>query len=99
MGSLIHADIFFFVSTIVLVVVALLAVIALIYIISILRRARNVLTQIDEETALLREDIRKARARIEAEGFKIKHLLSFLFWALGKKAMSKTGKEKKNPKK
>ncbi|MDE2019588.1 MAG: hypothetical protein KGJ13_04535 [Patescibacteria group bacterium] len=99
MSSLIHADIFFFVSTIALVVIALLMVIALVYLIGILRRTRNVVAQIDDEASLLREDIRKARARIEAEGFKIKHLLSFLFWALGKKVMPRAEKGKKPPKK
>ena len=67
MTSLVHADIFFFVTTIAVVVVGILCVIVLIYIIRILHRAHEIAAEIRSEAALLREDIREMRAMVRGE--------------------------------
>jgi uncharacterized protein YoxC len=73
-NSFIHADIFFFVTTIAVVVVALLLVIALIYLIMALNRIKHIAEQIREETILFREDIHDLRDSVRREGFKVKNL-------------------------
>jgi hypothetical protein len=77
MNDFIHADIFFVVTTVVVIVVGLVFTIALIYLIQILRRVRDVAEQIREETILFREDVHELRDSVKREGFKIKNLLNF----------------------
>jgi len=92
MDTLIHADIFFFVTTIVVVVVGLLFVITLIYLIKILNRIKNIAEEVRDETILFREDIHGLRNSIQREGFKIKHLFNFGYEFFKKRA----GKKSKN---
>lgn len=93
MDTLIHADIFFFVTTIAIVVVALLWVIALIYLIKVLNRIKNIAEQVRDETILFREDIHGLRDSIQREGFKVKHLFNFGY-DFFKKHVGKKSKEK-----
>jgi uncharacterized protein YoxC len=90
MNDLIHADIFFFVTTIAVVVVGLVFTIALIYLIQILHRIRDVVGQVREETVLFREDVHQLRDSVRSEGFKIKNLLTFF------NHFTKSRKSKKN---
>lgn len=90
MSTLIHADVFFFVTTIAVVVVAVVLTIALVYFIRVLRTVRDVSEAIKEETNLIREDIRVAREDVKREGFKLKHLVSFLSNFSNKKQGRKT---------
>src|SRR5579872_6142406 len=77
MDTLMHADIFFFVTTIAVVVVALCFTIALIYLIVILKRVRDIADQIREETILFREDVHELRDQVKRTGFQAKAFLSF----------------------
>jgi uncharacterized protein YoxC len=77
MDTLIHADIFFFVTTIAVVVITLLLIVVLIYVIKVLNRIKDIAEQVRQETVLFREDIHGLRDSVRAEGFKIKNLLSF----------------------
>jgi hypothetical protein len=76
MDTLMHADIFFFVTTIAVVVVGLVFTIALIYIIMILNRVKNIAEMVREETILFREDVHELRASVKREGFKISNMIS-----------------------
>ncbi len=84
MVSLIHADIFFFVTTIAVVVVASALTVALIYLSLTLARAKKVMEEIYEEAVLVRKDVDGFRTDIRREGFKLKHLAGF-FKALTKR--------------
>ena len=77
MDTLIHADIFFFVTTIVVIVVGILFAIALIYLVMILKRVKNITEAVREETILFREDIHELRGSVKREGFKLKSMLNF----------------------
>jgi hypothetical protein len=76
MDTLMHADIFFFVTTIVVVVVGIVLTVVLIYLITILHRVRNIADMIREETMLFREDVHEFRASVKREGFKISNMIS-----------------------
>ncbi len=77
MTTLIHADIFFFVTTIVVVVVGIAFTIALIYLVKVLRDIKEVTQQVKEETILFREDIKELRGDIRTEGFRAERLFVF----------------------
>jgi ABC-type siderophore export system fused ATPase/permease subunit len=72
--SLIHADIFFFVSTIALVVLSIGFAIALFYVIKILRDAREISDKIKVESGEIVADSKKLRAALRDEGLKWKHV-------------------------
>lgn len=91
MDTLIHADIFFFVTTIAVVVVAAVFTVALIYLIKILRDVKEVTQKVREEASMIHEDIQNLRAEIKKEGFRLEGLLSF-FRNIFKQKRSRTGK-------
>ncbi|HVO28743.1 MAG TPA: hypothetical protein VMT81_02050 [Candidatus Paceibacterota bacterium] len=92
MDTLIHADIFFFVTTIAVIVVALLVAIVLIYLIKVLNRIKDIAEQVREETILFREDIHGLRDSVRREGFKFRSLLGF-FSSLVPKHQAKRSKK------
>ncbi len=72
--SLIHADIFFFISTIALVLISIAVVIALVYLIRILRNVGEVTDKIKTESTEIVGDLKKLRANLRDEGVKWKHV-------------------------
>jgi len=94
MDTLIHADIFFFVTTIAVVVIAIIFIVALIYLIVILRRIRDIAEQVREETVLFREDIHGLRESVKREGFKLKNLFNFGY-SFFKRRVGKRSKNEK----
>ena len=77
MDTLIHADVFFFVTTVAVIILTIVFAVTLFYLIAVLRRARDIAEQIKEEATLVRHDIHDARMRVEREGFRLKHVLDF----------------------
>ncbi len=92
MSTLIHADIFFFVTTVAVIVVTLLVVVVLIYLIKILRQIRNIAGEIKEETVFVRQDIHEARMQMKSEGFKMKHIIGFFSRLVGRRRTKKSRK-------
>jgi hypothetical protein len=78
MNTLIHADIFFFVTTIFVVIIAIVMTIALIYLIKILHDVKTITKQVREETVLFREDIKDVRGTIRRDGFRVGQLFTLL---------------------
>jgi len=72
--SLIHADIFFFISTIALVVISIGLCIALFYAIKILRTVREIAEKVQKESEEALNDIRRLRHELRDEGMKWKHV-------------------------
>lgn len=91
MDTLMHADIFFFVTTIAVVLVAIVFTIALIYLIVILKRVRDIAEQVREETILFREDVHQLRDQVKRTGFQAKAFFS-LFQNLFSRKKSKRSK-------
>jgi uncharacterized protein YoxC len=89
MTTLIHADIFFFVTTIAVIVVAAVFAVVGFYFIGILKNVRDISDAVKEETNLIREDIHMAREDIKREGFKLKQLVSLFSRFSMKKTRSK----------
>jgi hypothetical protein len=88
MDSFIKADIFFFVATISLSVVATIAVIAMVYIIKILRDVRHITSRARKESDSLFGDIHDLREFVKREGHRaldIKELVSGALHLFGKK--------------
>ena len=77
-NTLIHADIFFFVTTIAVIVVGTALTVALIYLAQVLSDLKKITGQVHEETVLFREDVRDLRNHVRREGFKMQHFFDFV---------------------
>lgn len=100
--TLIHADIFFFISTIALVLVGAGIVIALVYAIKILKnikyisdRVRDISDKIKEESVEIMADVKTLRKNLRDEGLKWKGVIDLIRNFL----MIKGAKTKKTTKK
>jgi len=89
MGTLIHADIFFFVTTVAVIVVAIAFACVLFYLASVLRQVRDIAREVKEEAKLVRQDVGDARMKIRAEGFRMKHIFDFFSGMGARKRTSK----------
>ncbi len=95
--SLIHADIFFFISTISLVVLTIGIAIALFYLIRILRNAREISDKIKVESGEILADSKRLRIALRDEGLKWKHVAHLIRGFFMRDVTKKTAK-KKDPK-
>ena len=89
MNTLLHADIFFFITAIAIVVITIVLCITGCYIILILRDARYVSQKLRHAVDELGEDFEILRDQVSQEGHKAKHLVKFFLNRL-------LGKRKKN---
>jgi hypothetical protein len=78
MNTLIHADVFFFVTTIALIVVAVGVVIIIVYVIRILRDVAAMSRTIKKETEVVLGDIELLRTSVKNNGFKFRYLGTFI---------------------
>jgi hypothetical protein len=78
MDTLIHADIFFFVTTVAVVIVGIALTIALVYLANVLSDIKEITKQVKEETILFREDIKDLRGDIKHEGFRAERFFIFI---------------------
>lgn len=92
MDTLIHADVFFFVTTIAVIVGTVAFTVMFFYFIKVLKNVRDVSREIKEEAQLIREDIRMTRENVKKEGFKLKHIVSLFSRFSDKKTRSKKTK-------
>jgi hypothetical protein len=90
MDSLVHADIFFFVTTIAVVVIAAVFTVVLVYLAKILHDVKKITAQVHEETVLFREDIRDLREQVRNEGFKLRSFLDLITGFFGRKKKSRS---------
>jgi uncharacterized protein (UPF0335 family) len=77
METLIHADIFFFITTIAVALVTVGIVIALAYLIKILRNVSEVSEKVKEEGAEILEDIHTMRHDLKRDGFRFRFIKNF----------------------
>ncbi len=78
MQELVHADIFFFVTSIAVILVGVGICVVLFYLIRILRNIRDITGRVDEGSKLLAEDFGELRSSLKAKGFVWGNLFSFL---------------------
>jgi uncharacterized membrane protein len=76
--SFIHADIFFFISSIALVIISIGITIALIYLISILKNVKEISNKIKGEGTELIKDLRDLRIALRQEGMKWRYVADLI---------------------
>jgi|SRR5581483_340811 len=76
--SLIHADIFFFISTIALLIISAGIITALVFIVGILKNVRDMTDRAKAEWGEIVVDVRKLRAALRDEGVKWKHVVDLV---------------------
>jgi membrane protein DedA with SNARE-associated domain len=91
MDTLIHADIFFFVTTIAVVVIGAALTIFIVYLIGILRRAKKISEEVHAEALLLRRDLADLRAEVRKRGAAAGSAMDWMgkFMGMNKKSRSK----------
>ena len=72
------ADIFFFITSIAVILVTVGVIVALYYLVRILRNVRDVTDRVEEGTKALAEDLTVLRGSLKTGGFAWKHLFGFL---------------------
>ena len=82
MTEFVKMDIFFFITTIVVVVLGVLMVLILLRVWQILGHVERISRDVSEESALLRSDIATLRSDIRIQGFKFRHLKTLFSSAL-----------------
>ncbi len=78
MDSLVHADIFFFITSIAVLLGGLLLCVLIIYGILIFRDIRSISQNVKRETELLAMDIDAAREHIKEHGMQFTSIFGFL---------------------
>ena len=77
MNSFIQADIFFFITSIAVVLISILLIVIFYYAIKILRDIKHISYLAREESDIISEELSNLRVNIKREGAKIKHLANF----------------------
>ncbi|MDB5239246.1 MAG: hypothetical protein JWO00_581 [Candidatus Parcubacteria bacterium] len=78
MNTLIHADIFFFITTICIVVLTILAIVAWIYIIKILANVKKLTDKARIEGEFIIEELGDLRERLHTQSFGARALFRFV---------------------
>lgn len=86
MTELVHADIFFFVTTIVVVLLGIGGCIVLYYVVGILRDVRSITAKIEKAGGALEQDFATLRANVYSEGERARDFVRMLFRFLLRKA-------------
>lgn len=86
-ANLVHADVFFFVSTILLTLLALVFVVALVYVISLVSEARRIMRLVRQEVEQAAADLEVLRAKVKEGSFPF--LISSFFGRKKRKNSSK----------
>lgn len=76
--NLVHADIFFYISSIGFFVLAVLAVIVLVYLISLLNDLKQIFQIIKKQSTMIAEDIENLRGQVANGGMKLRYLYGFI---------------------
>lgn len=78
MQTLIHADIFFFITTIAVILVTLFIAIILFYAVKVARKVDSIAETIDKESKNVAQDIETLRTRVKEEGMKVSGFSKFI---------------------
>ncbi len=92
MDEFLKMDIFFFVATAAVVIVAAFVALALYRIVRILRNVEKISAIVEEEGELMRADIADLRSSVKREGFKLRSLGRF-FTSIFGRVKSRTEKQ------
>lgn len=93
MTEIMHADVFFFVTTAVVVVLGAVLVTVLLYTVSILADVKYITKKLKQGSDDVLEDLQHLRERFKNEGFKLLNLGAFLGGFFAKKRKGGKSKE------
>lgn len=77
METLIHADIFFFITTIAIVILTIIMAIVLVYFIVILNDIRYISRKVRKESDVIIDDVHHLRDQIKTQGMSLGYLFTF----------------------
>ena len=77
MDEFLKQDIFFFVTTVVTVILGILLAVLLFYVIKITRDIKYITKKAKDEAGLIAEDLSELRENVKKEGAKLKYFMSF----------------------
>src|ERR1700733_3734325 len=95
MQTLVHADIFFFISSIALVVLSILVAVGLYYTLGILRDVREISRRVNKASVDLEKDLDALRNTVKAEGNKVRGIADFVIGFVGRSLAPKAVRRKK----
>lgn len=82
MNQFLQMDIFFVITTLVVLILGILAAFILWKVLRILGYVEDISRDVSQESSLMRQDIAQVRARMKEEGFKWRHLSTLATMAL-----------------
>jgi len=88
MDEFFKMDIFFVVTTVVVVSIGVLSCVALLFLIKLFRTLDRIATEVHEEAEEIRADLDEMRRKTKREGLRLAHLLTF-FGKTAKRATKK----------
>lgn len=78
MAEFMKADIFFFVTTVAVVVVAFAFAVFMVYLIGVMRNVRDISELVKVQGKQISDDITELRQNIRREGLRVRHLTEFM---------------------
>lgn len=93
METIIQADIFFFISSVAVIVFSICAIIIMIYVTRILRDMKHISEMMSQESDKLLGDIGSLREAIGVEGAKVKTIASFFLNLFAHRVKNKNTKK------
>ena len=86
METIMKSEIFFFITSIAVVIITILLGVLATYLIRILRNVDDISAKAKDEAGLIKEDIAELRENVKTEGAKVKHLVKFFNNLKGRKS-------------
>lgn len=94
MDDFFKMDVFFVVTTAVVLIAGVILMVALFYLVRVLRSVDHLMKNVSEESDNIRGDIAVLRAKIRDEGMKAKHFLDFVLGVASRNSRRRSRKEK-----
>ena len=77
MDSVAHSDIFFFITSVVVVVIGAVFAVALIYVVRILKDMKQISGEVRTQSGQIAEDITRVRTKVKESSARIKSIIDF----------------------
>lgn len=78
MSEFMKADIFFFVTTVAVIVLTVVVAVFMVYLIGVMRNVRDISELVKTQGKNISDDISKLRDTIKHEGLRLKHVTDFM---------------------